>query len=80
MTTNSTKGSPGIPKRSFVLRTTYRLTAIPPFRLYCTAFTISKIGRYIATTMPPTMTPRTTIITGSMRESRAPTATSTSSS
>jgi hypothetical protein len=49
-------------------------------RLYCTAFIMSKIGRYIATTMPPTMTPRTTIITGSMRERRADTATSTSSS
>ena len=47
---------------------------------YCTAFTMSKIGRYIATTMPPTMTPRTTIMIGSMRLSRAPTATSTSSS
>ena len=33
---------------------------------YCTAFIMSKIGRYIATTMPPTITPRTTIITGSM--------------
>ncbi len=47
---------------------------------YCTAFIMSKIGRYIATTMPPTMTPRTTIIRGSMSESRAETATSTSSS
>ena len=47
---------------------------------YCTAFIMSKIGRYIATTMPPTMTPSTTIITGSIRESSDPTATSTSSS
>ena len=47
---------------------------------YCTAFIMSKIGRYIATTMPPTITPRTTIIRGSMSESRAETATSTSSS
>jgi len=47
---------------------------------YCTAFIMSKIGRYMATTMPPTMTPRTTIIIGSIRDSRALTATSTSSS
>ena len=47
---------------------------------YCTAFIMSKIGRYIATTMPPTITPRTTIITGSISESSAETATSTSSS
>ena len=55
----------------------------PPVGLsapYCTAFIMSKIGRYIATTMPPTMTPSTTIITGSMRESSDETATSTSSS
>ena len=51
-----------------------------PEAAYCTAFIMSKIGRYIATTMPPTMTPRTTIITGSISESRADTATSTSSS
>ncbi len=47
---------------------------------YCTAFIISKIGRYIAITMPPTITPRITIIAGSMSESSALTATSTSSS
>ena len=34
---------------------------------YCTAFIMSKIGRYMAMTMPPTTTPRNTIITGSMR-------------
>jgi len=51
-----------------------------PAAAYCTAFIMSKIGRYIATTMPPTITPRTTIITGSISESRAETATSTSSS
>lgn len=45
-----------------------------------TAFTMSKIGRYIATIMPPTTTPRNTIITGSSRESSALTAASTSSS
>jgi len=45
---------------------------------YCTVFIMSKIGRYIATTMPPTITPSTTIIIGSMSESSAPTATSTS--
>src|SRR2546430_3099788 len=27
-------------------------------RRYCTAFTMSKIGRYMAMTMPPTMTPK----------------------
>ena len=49
-------------------------------RYYCTAFTMSKIGRYIATTMPPTTTPRNTIITGSISASRPDTAASTSSS
>src|SRR6266571_1706024 len=49
-------------------------------RRYCTAFTMSKIGRYMAMTMPPTMTPSTTIMTGSMSDSRALTAASTSSS
>src|SRR5437588_813751 len=48
--------------------------------LYCTALTISKIGKYIATTMPPTITPSTTIMTGSMSDSSALTAASTSSS
>jgi hypothetical protein len=47
---------------------------------YCTAFIMSKIGRYMATTMPPTITPSTTIITGSISESSEETATSTSSS
>ncbi|MDB4885191.1 MAG: hypothetical protein JWN79_629, partial [Gemmatimonadetes bacterium] len=47
---------------------------------YCTALIMSKIGRYIATTMPPTTTPRNTIITGSMRLRRLDTAASTSSS
>lgn len=45
-----------------------------------TALTMSKIGMYIATTMPPTTTPSTTIMIGSMSDSRALTATSTSSS
>ncbi len=49
-------------------------------RAYCTAFIMSKIGRYMATTMPPTITPSTTIIIGSMRDSKALTETSTSSS
>ena len=49
-------------------------------RDYCTAFIMSKIGRYIAITMPPTITPRITIMAGSMRERSALTATSTSSS
>jgi hypothetical protein len=44
------------------------------------AFTMSKIGRYIATTMPPTTTPRNTIMTGSISDSRPDTAASTSSS
>src|SRR5439155_10511065 len=38
------------------------------------------IGRYIATTMPPTMPPITTIITGSMMEVSVSTAVSTSAS
>ena len=45
-----------------------------------TALIMLKIGRYMATIMPPTTTPSTTIITGSMRDSRVPTAVSTSSS
>ena len=40
----------------------------------------SKIGRYIAMTMPPTMTPRNAIITGSISVSSPATAVSTSSS
>ena len=47
---------------------------------YCTAFIMSKIGRYMAMTMPPTITPRSTIIAGSIRLTSALTATSTSSS
>lgn len=39
-----------------------------------------KIGRYIATIIPPTIDPRTTIMIGSIALSRASTATSTSSS
>src|SRR5690606_31006640 len=41
---------------------------------------IPKIGRYIATIMPPTMTPRNRIMIGSSSASRPDTATSTSSS
>ena len=53
----------------------------PPHRFgYWTALIIPKIGRYIATIMPPTMTPSTTIMMGSIRDSRAETAASTSSS
>ena len=44
------------------------------------AFTMSKIGRYIATTMPPTTTPRKTIMAGSISARRPETAASTSSS
>jgi hypothetical protein len=45
---------------------------------YCTALIMSKIGRYIATTIPPTITPRNTIITGSIRLRSPLTAVSTS--
>ena len=48
--------------------------------VYCTALIMSKIGRYKATTKPPTTTPRKTIMTGSSRESKPETAASTSSS
>ena len=51
-----------------------------PIPGYCTALIMSKIGRYMATTMPPTTTPRNTIMTGSRRERSPPTAASTSSS
>lgn len=47
---------------------------------HCTAFIMSKIGRYIATTIPPTTTPRNTIINGSNRLINTDTAASTSSS
>src|SRR5206468_4174982 len=46
---------------------------------YPAAFTTSKIGRYMLTTMPPTTTPRKTIIIGSISASRPLTAASTSS-
>lgn len=45
---------------------------------YCTALIMSKMGRYIATTIPPTTTPSTTIISGSSSDSSALTAASTS--
>src|SRR6185312_2058328 len=45
---------------------------------YCTALIMSKIGKYIATTMPPTTTPRNTIMIGSIRLSNPLTAVSTS--
>lgn len=47
---------------------------------YCTAFIMSKIGRYIATTIPPTTIPRNTIMIGSNRLMSTDTAASTSSS
>ncbi len=47
---------------------------------YCTALIMSKIGRYMATIIPPTTTPSTTIMIGSMAASSASTAASTSSS
>ena len=54
--------------------------AIDRKTFYCTALIMSKIGKYMATTMPPTTTPRNTIITGSINESKFDTAASTSSS
>ncbi len=45
-----------------------------------TTLIMSKIGKYIATIMPPTMTPKKTMSIGSMAESSASTAVSTSSS
>ena len=47
---------------------------------YPTALIMSKIGRYMATIMPPTTTPSTTIMIGSMAASSTSTAASTSSS
>lgn len=47
---------------------------------HCTALIISKIGKYIATTIPPTTTPNTTIISGSNSDNNALTAASTSPS
>ena len=57
-----------------------KISLRPTNLCYCTALIISKIGRYIATTMPPTTTPRNTIITGSNIDSKLDTAESTSSS
>ncbi len=45
-----------------------------------TAWPILKIGRYMAITMPPMSTPRTTMIIGSIRLDSASTASSTSCS
>ena len=56
------------------------VNAIRTTLVYCTALIMSKMGRYMATTMPPTTTPRNTIITGSIKLSRLLTAASTSSS
>ena len=47
---------------------------------YFTALIMSKIGKYIATIIPPTTTPSTTIMIGSIAASSASTAVSTSSS
>src|SRR5262250_993536 len=49
-------------------------------RRYLTRVTSLKIGRYMATTRPPMITPSTTIMMGSRRAVSAPTAVSTSSS
>src|SRR5262249_8991462 len=56
--------------------------ALPVFhcRRYLTRVTSLKIGRYMATTRPPMITPRTTIMMGSRSAVSAPTAVSTSSS
>ena len=66
---------PGIPA-AFAATTCVGLLGPYP----CTAFIMSKIGRYIETTMPPTTTPRNTIMTGSIIASKPDTAASTSSS
>ncbi len=50
--------------------------ALPHF----TVLIMSKMGRYMATIMPPTMPPRNTIMMGSIAASMAATAASTSSS
>ena len=42
-------------------------------RPYSTVLMMSKMGRYIATTIPPTIAPRNTIMIGSMTEVSAPT-------
>ena len=63
-------GEPGTPLRASRIRSA----------AYCTAFIMSKIGRYMATTMPPTTTPRNTIMSGSSIASSPDTAASTSSS
>jgi hypothetical protein len=69
----------GRKRRGPVVRTGPRTTA-DFWPRHCTALIMPKIGRYIATIMPPTITPSTTIMIGSMRERSAPTAASTSSS
>src|SRR5262249_58023609 len=53
-----------------------RLAQCPP----ATTLISLNIGRYMATTMPPTMPPMTTIITGSMIDVMASTADSASAS
>ena len=50
------------------------------FSTYVSLLIMSKMGMYIATTMPPTITPRNAIITGSINVSMPATAVSTSSS
>src|SRR5688572_29906311 len=57
----------------------FRLSMVRTY-LLASSPTSVKIGKYIEITMPPTMTPRTTIIAGSMAVMRSPTAASTSSS
>ena len=52
--------------------------AVTEGAFYCTALIMSKIGRYMLTTIPPTTTPRNTIITGSRRLNKFVTAASTS--
>ena len=53
---------------------------VGPIAVYVSLLIKSKIGRYIAITMPPTTTPSSAIITGSSSVNRPATATSTSSS
>ena len=69
---------------SSLRRSVCHCSALPARRSLLTSYVSllirSKIGRYIAMTMPPTMTPSTAIITGSISVSRPATAVSTSSS
>ncbi len=64
------------PAHGVMLRSS--LKSCPPF--YPAAEAIWKMGRYMATIIPPTTPPRNTIMKGSSSAVMAPTAASTSSS